>query len=67
MAQTKAAITKKYTLSAKGILDINEEGIGIENVETGEWIDLKSLLADFADRSINLSVNYDEEYDTISD
>lgn len=62
----KAAITKKYALSAKGILDINEEGIGVENVETGEWINLRSLLADFADKAINLSVNYDEEYETIS-
>ena len=62
----KAPITKKYALSAKGILDINEEGIGIENVETGEWIDLRSLLVDFADKAISLSVNYDEEYETIS-
>ena len=57
----KAAITKKYSLNANGILDINEEGIGIENAETGEWIDLKVLLSDFADRSVKLSVNYDED------
>ena len=59
----KAAITKKYSLSANGILAITEEGVGIENTETGELIDLKVLLSDFADRSVKLSVNYDEDYE----
>lgn len=59
----KAAITKKYSLSATGILAITEDGIGIENTETGELIDFKVLLSDFADRSIKLSVNYDEDYE----
>ena len=61
MAQ--AAITKKYSLSANGILSIEDEIIGIENIETGELIDLKTLLSDFADRSVKLSVNYDEDYE----
>ena len=59
----KAAITKKYSLSANGILAITEDGVSIENTETGELIDLKLLLSDFADRSVKLSVNYDEDYE----
>ena len=58
----KAAIVKKYSLSALGILEINDIGVFIENTETGELIDLRDLLSDFADRSVKLSVNYDEDY-----
>ena len=57
-----AAIMRKYALNAKGILDINDEGVFIENGDTGELIDLRDLLKDFANRAIKLSVNYDEEY-----
>ena len=59
----KEAITKKYSLSASGILAITEDGVGIENTETGELIDLRVLLSDFADRTVKLSVNYDEDYE----
>ena len=59
----KAAITKKYSLNASGILSITEDGVSIENVDTGELIDLKILLSDFADRTVKLSVNYDEDYE----
>lgn len=59
----KASITKKYSLNASGILAIGEDGIGIENPDSGEIIDLKVLLADFADRTVKLSVNYDEDYE----
>ena len=59
----KAAITKKYSLSANGILSIEDEIIGIENTETGEFIELKVLLSDFADKAVKLSVNYDEDYE----
>lgn len=60
----KASITKKYSLSANGILDITEDGIiGIENADTGELIELKNLLSDFANRAIKLSVTYDEDYE----
>lgn len=60
----KASITKKYTLSANGILDITDEGVvGIENPDTGELIDLKTLLSDFANRAVKLSVAYDEDYE----
>ena len=59
----KAAITKKYSLNASGILVVSDESVGIENTETGELIDLKVLLSDFADRTVKLSVNYDEDYE----
>lgn len=58
----KAAIVKKYALSATGILDVTANGVGLENVETGEYIALQELLSDFADRSVKLSVTYDEDY-----
>jgi hypothetical protein len=59
----KASITKKYSLSANGILSITGDGIAIENPDTGELIDLKELLSEFADKSVKLSVNYDEDYE----
>lgn len=59
----KASITKKYSLSASGILAISEDGVSIENPDSGELIDLKVLLADFADKSVKLSVNCDEDYE----
>jgi hypothetical protein len=57
----KASITKKYSLNAEGILEINEQGVFIENADTGVLVDLKTLLCDFADRTIKLSVNYSED------
>ena len=59
----KAAIVKKYSISASGILSIEDNGVFIENTETGESIDLKVLLSDFAEKSVKLSVNYDEDYE----
>ena len=57
-----ASITKKYTINANGILDIREEGVGIEIPETGEWVDLKDILHDFNGHTIKLSANCDEDY-----
>lgn len=62
-----ANIKKKYSLNAKGILVIENDIIGIENTDTGELLNLQNLLADFADKSVSLSVNYDEEYETINE
>ena len=59
----KASITKKYALSANGILDIADNGVAIENPDTGELIDFKVLLKDFANRPVKLSVTYDEDYE----
>jgi hypothetical protein len=59
----KASIIRNYKLSATGTLDIDDDGIiALENPDTGELIDLKILLKDFVDRSIKLSVTYDEDY-----
>lgn len=56
----KASIMKKFSLSANGILAVNDDGyICIENADTGELIDLRDLLMDFADKSVKLSVSYD--------
>ena len=63
----KAAITKKYALSASGILAIDEDGVYLENTETGESIDFRDLLSDFADRSVKLSINYDEDFETVAE
>ena len=59
----KASITKKYALSANGILDITDNGVAIENPDTGELIELRTLLSDFANRAVKLSVTYDEDYE----
>ena len=59
----KASITKKYSLSANGILQITDANVSIENPDTGELIDLVELLSDFADKTVKLSVNYDEDYE----
>ena len=59
----KASITKKMSLNGHGILEINDEGIFIENQDTGELIDLKELLSEFKDKDIKLSVAYDYDYE----
>ena len=58
-----ANIVLKYALNAKGILSIEDNDIGIEDSDTGEIIKLSDLLADFADKTIELSVTYDEDYE----
>ena len=63
----KAAITKKMSLSATGILAVDDECVGIENPDTGEIINLNTLLVDFADKSVKLSVTYDYEYEGTAD
>ena len=59
----KASITKKYSLSANGILSITDDNVANENPDTGELIDLVELLSEFANRTVKLSVNYDEDYE----
>ena len=58
----KASITQKISLSANGTLDINDGVVSIENPDTGELINLSTLLSDFADKSVKLSVAYDYDY-----
>ena len=59
----KASITKKFSLSANGVLSIDEDVVSIENPDTGEMINLKDLFEDFADKSVKLSINFDEYYE----
>ena len=59
----KASITKKYSLSANGILDVTDDGVSIEAADTGEIMDLKDLLSDFHNKSVKISVTYDEDYE----
>lgn len=59
----KASITKKMSLSANGILVIDDTCVGIENPDTGEFIELSKLLADFADKTVKLGVTYDFDYE----
>lgn len=58
----KAAINKTLKLNAQGVLDIMDDGVYIENSDTGEAIDLKILLSEFADKPVKLSVTYDYDY-----
>lgn len=59
----KASITKKYSLTANGTLDITDEGVYIEAADTGEMMDLKDLLSDFHDKTVKISVAYDEDFE----
>lgn len=63
----KASVTKKMQLSAYGILEINEAGVFVEVEDTGELLDFKGLLSEFADKSVKLSVTYDYDYDSGAD
>lgn len=63
----KAAITKKMSLSATGILVVDDACVGIENPDSGELIELNKLLSDFADKSVKLSVTYDYDYEDNAD
>lgn len=58
----KASITQKLSLSAQGILSVTEDNVAIENPDTGELIDLRNLLSEFADKAVKLSVVYDYDY-----
>lgn len=56
----KSSIMKNFSLSANGILALSDDGhVCIESADTGELIDLKDLLTEFADKSVKLSVSYD--------
>ena len=59
----KASITNKYTLAATGTLDITDESVSIEAADTGEMVDLRDLLYDFHNKSVKITVAYDEDYE----
>ena len=58
-----ANIVKKYSMNAKGILSIDGDIVGLENTDTGALLQLSTLLEDFKDRLVKLSINYDEDYE----
>ena len=57
----KASINKNYKLSAKGVLGLDEDGI--ENPDTGEFIELSRLFVDFLEKPVSMSISYDEDYE----
>jgi hypothetical protein len=59
----KASINKTFKLNAQGILSISDDGVAIENPDSGELIDMKNLLSEFADKSVKLSITYDFDYE----
>ena len=59
----KAAINKTLKLNANGVLDIMDDGVYIENGDTGELVNLKTLLSEFADKPVKIDVTYDYDYD----
>jgi hypothetical protein len=58
----KASINKNYKIAAKGILSIEEDIVSIENADTGELVQLSDLFVDFNNKTVSLSISYDEDY-----
>lgn len=56
-----AKIQSKYTVQANGILHIQDNQVFVENDDTGEYIQLISLFADFNDKDVKLSIACGEE------
>lgn len=55
-------VSKKYSLSINGVVDIDQEGrINIIVEDQGEF-DLSILMNDFNGKECKISINYDEEY-----
>lgn len=59
----KAAFSRNYRLSAKGVLSIEENVVAVENPDTGELVELADLFADFVDKPVSISISYDEDYE----
>ena len=55
-------IQKKFSVSAKGIIDVTDGIVSIENEDTGELINLATLIEDFDGKDCSLSINYGEDY-----
>ena len=56
-------VKKKYNVSVKSVMNINENGRIIMSVEEMGDIPLDRILDDFNGREIKLAVNYDEDYE----
>lgn len=55
--------TKNFTLSIKGILDIDEDGRLIASIEDRGEFDLAIMMKEFLGRECSISVKYDEDYE----
>lgn len=58
---TKSAIIKNFSLTAEGILNLDDNEIYLE-VEDGESVNFCDLLSNFDGLQIKLSVNHSENY-----
>ena len=55
--------TKNFTLSIKGILDIDENERLVVGIEDRGEFDLITMMDGFLGRECSISVKYDEEYE----
>lgn len=56
-------VKKKYNVSIKGVMNIDENGRIIMSIEDMGDIPLDRILDDFDGREIKVAVNYDEDYE----
>lgn len=56
-------VKKKYNVSIKGVMSIDESGRIIMSIEDMGDIPLDRILDDFDGREIKIAVNYDEDYE----
>lgn len=54
--------TKKINLNIKGVLDINDDGKIIVEIEDRGEFDLATMMNEFYGRECSVSVSYDEDY-----
>ena len=54
--------TKKINLNIKGILDIDDDGKIIVEIEDRGEFDLVTMMNEFYGRECSISVSYDEDY-----
>ena len=55
--------TKNFTLSVKGVLDIDENERLIVSIEDRGEFDLITMMDEFLGRECSISVKYDEDYE----
>ena len=54
---------KNFTLSIKGILDVDENGRLVVSIEDRGDFDLITMMDGFLGRECSISVKYDEDYE----
>lgn len=55
--------TKNFTLSIKGILDLDDNGRPIVSIEDRGDFDLLTMMDEFMGKECSISVKYDEDYE----